>query len=346
MLIKNKKAKTLMLTLLLLFMSFNEVLAVYTNPNAEVEKITREYFADLPIMIEVAKCESEFRQFFDSGEVLYGGHKNNMIGLMQFSEFYHLKPAKKLGYDIKTLQGNLDYARYIYEREGLTPWNASKHCWGKTKAAKNYYKNLKDDKRNIKQKNKDDEQTNNKNDGVKNNKKIKLTNKNSRKNSDNKKVRNVVNIEKRIERDAAFKPITRRLIIGSNNPQVKILQKLLNRIGFTVSKNGGGSLGKETNFFGPKTRDAVRKFQCAYNIVCSGNEYTTGYGFVGKETRDTINSLMADNKKFDQQFNKNTPEMVVNNEHSKRLLEEKIKILLKQIEVLKRQLESKRNELR
>ncbi len=55
---------------------------------------------------------------------------------------------------------------------------------------------------------------------------------------------------------------------------------------------------------------------------------------------------MADNKKFDQQFNKNTPEMVVNNEHSKRLLEEKIKILLKQIEVLKRQLESKRNELR
>jgi len=94
-----------------------------------VEETVREYFADIPVMIDVARCESKFRQFTDSGNVLRGGVGGQMIGVYQFFDRYHLGPASALGFDIETLEGNLDYARYTYEQEGTTPWNSARDCW-------------------------------------------------------------------------------------------------------------------------------------------------------------------------------------------------------------------------
>jgi len=48
------------------------------------------------------------------------------------------------------------------------------------------------------------------------------------------------------------------------------------------------SAGNTTGFFGSLTRTAVQKYQCAKGIVCNGDEGTTGYGLVGKRTRDAI----------------------------------------------------------
>jgi peptidoglycan hydrolase-like protein with peptidoglycan-binding domain len=53
-----------------------------------------------------------------------------------------------------------------------------------------------------------------------------------------------------------------------------------------------------TQFFGNFTRDAVKKFQCAYGIICFGNEQSTGYGRVGPKTKAQLNKLITDNSSF------------------------------------------------
>ena len=95
----------------------------------------QEYFADMPILAEIANCESTFRQFDSKGKVIRGIADSNDVGVMQINERYHLAQSKKLGYNIYTLDGNMAYARYLYETEGTKPWNASKACW--QTAAKN-----------------------------------------------------------------------------------------------------------------------------------------------------------------------------------------------------------------
>ncbi len=95
----------------------------------EIEKTVREYFAVTPVMIEIARCESKFRQFTDAGNVFRGGYDNNMVGVFQFYESVHQQAADDLGYDIATLQGNLDYATYVYGVSGTTPWNSAYDCW-------------------------------------------------------------------------------------------------------------------------------------------------------------------------------------------------------------------------
>lgn len=100
-----------------------------THTQAEVEKTVREYFKDTPVMAEIARCESKFRQFTDSGNVLRGGSGGGMVGVFQFYESIHAGAAKKLGYDLSTLEGNLAYAKHVYTNEGTAPWNSAKYCW-------------------------------------------------------------------------------------------------------------------------------------------------------------------------------------------------------------------------
>ncbi len=114
----------------------NTASVITSSDRANFEKYVREHFADTPILAEIAKCESEFRQFDKKGNVIRGIVDNDDIGLMQINERYHLDTAKKLGYDIHTVEGNMAYAKYLYEKSGSKPWNASKPCWSKTLAMK------------------------------------------------------------------------------------------------------------------------------------------------------------------------------------------------------------------
>lgn len=95
------------------------------------EQYIRKYFKDIPIMIEIARCESTFRQLDDDGEVHRGNVVPQDVGVMQINEYYHLNQAVKKNYDIYTIEGNTAYARDLYERQGTQPWNSSKPCWGK-----------------------------------------------------------------------------------------------------------------------------------------------------------------------------------------------------------------------
>lgn len=78
---------------------------------------------------------------------------------------------------------------------------------------------------------------------------------------------------------SAYYYITKNLYFGLKDSEVQILQN------FLISK-GYLAPGNNTGFFGYKTRDAVRAFQCKNNIVCSG----IAYGLVGPKTRSAINA--------------------------------------------------------
>lgn len=96
-----------------------------------VKEYVYEYFLDIPIMAHVAKCESEFRHYGGDGNIIRGKVNRSDIGVMQINEYYHGKTAGKLEIDLYTLEGNLEYARWLYEKEGTVPWASSSPCWNK-----------------------------------------------------------------------------------------------------------------------------------------------------------------------------------------------------------------------
>lgn len=100
----------------------------------EIEQEVRNYFKDDPILVDIARCESDFRQFKPDGYLFRGQVNHGDIGVMQINEYYHLKKAESLGYDIKSVKGNLAYAKYLYNTQGVQPWISSEPCWNQAKA--------------------------------------------------------------------------------------------------------------------------------------------------------------------------------------------------------------------
>lgn len=117
---------------------------------------------------------------------------------------------------------------------------------------------------------------------------------------------------------------------GMNSEAVRLLQKTLNTHGYAIASSGPGTIGKETTYFGGKTRQAVQAFQCDRHIVCSGE---AGYGRVGTLTRKALNEVLEKNK--------NTATEI----HSKRSdptagdLKETLSLLQKEADKLQRRLE-------
>ena len=107
------------------------VAKVETELNKTTEDLVREEFSDIPIMVEIAKCESQFTQFNKDGSIHLGRINPADVGTFQINERYHLEESRKLNLDIHTVEGNLKYARHLYENEGVDPWSASSPCWGK-----------------------------------------------------------------------------------------------------------------------------------------------------------------------------------------------------------------------
>lgn len=120
----NKFTKTAVLFFIFVF-SFQTVdaqLTFITNDATEVEAKVRSYFADIPSMIDIAKCESGFRQLGSNGSILRGGLGGSMIGIFQINESVHINRAREKGIDIYSLDGNMAYARFLYEQSGVQPW--------------------------------------------------------------------------------------------------------------------------------------------------------------------------------------------------------------------------------
>ena len=97
--------------------------------NVDIERTVRETYADIPVLIEIARCESGFRHYGADGAVLRSGYGDSIIGVMQLHATYHSAAATARGLDLTDLDDHLAYARYLYEEEGTAPWSGSRSCW-------------------------------------------------------------------------------------------------------------------------------------------------------------------------------------------------------------------------
>ncbi|MCX6791075.1 MAG: DUF2341 domain-containing protein [Candidatus Gribaldobacteria bacterium] len=90
----------------------------------------------------------------------------------------------------------------------------------------------------------------------------------------------------------SFQAITQ---LGTTNLAVKYLQIILNQNPDTqLTQTGVGSPGKETNFFGPLTKQALIKFQEKYKEeILKPWGLTKGTGFLGKTTQAKLNQLLG-----------------------------------------------------
>ncbi len=79
---------------------------------------------------------------------------------------------------------------------------------------------------------------------------------------------------------------TQDLYLGIRNNEVKQLQEFLSKDASIYPEK------RVTSYFGELTKVAVQKFQCKYNIACSGDEKIIGFGRVGPKTRAKLNSLI------------------------------------------------------
>ncbi len=99
-----------------------------------------DIWAGYPILRRICACEStgsptsEPRQFNDDGSILWGKEKGKIVkrdvGACQINTKAHKKILKQMDLDvINSLEDNVEYAKILYDRNGVNDWRASISCW-------------------------------------------------------------------------------------------------------------------------------------------------------------------------------------------------------------------------
>lgn len=233
------------------------VIPANTDPHNtdSVTAAVASYFANVPLMAAIAHCESGDRQYDSNGLPLFNP-TDTVVGVFQES-VAHMPAALSMGWDITTLPGNLAYANYLYQQDGIDPWLDSYGCWGSTTAAQTQA----------------------------------VTSTVSTPTTISVMTATSSTLMTAVTTAAVTAPLAQPipgygvvLVLGMSSPLVQQVQQMLNAAGYTLASSGPGSPGQETSLFGDLTRAAVRSFQCAKGIACSGDESTNGYGAVDART--------------------------------------------------------------
>lgn len=86
--------------------------------NQGIEELVIRTFPDDHRMLPVAECESNLRQFNTDGSVLMGGGGGNYIGIFQIG-IQWVDLASSMEMDVYTIEGNVAFARWLYNSEIL-----------------------------------------------------------------------------------------------------------------------------------------------------------------------------------------------------------------------------------
>ncbi len=88
--------------------------------------VTVQATSTMPSMLKrICTAESGFKQFNKNGTVVRGMVNPSDIGICQINEPINNDLARKLGFDIYTEKGNLEFAQYLFNERGVQPWMAS-----------------------------------------------------------------------------------------------------------------------------------------------------------------------------------------------------------------------------
>ena len=100
-----------------------------------------QIFAGNHILERACSCESWGdpnmvpRQFNSDGSLLWGHDPvtgkpiERDLGACQINTEVWASKAIQLGVNLYTLDGNVQFAKYLYDQYGMKPWSASASCW-------------------------------------------------------------------------------------------------------------------------------------------------------------------------------------------------------------------------
>jgi len=99
----------------------------------QVEKeVVKEVRSVPPILKRIMECESGYKHYDKSGQVLTRGNKNLTVdtGIAQINTVWH-KTASGMKLDITKEEDNIQFAIWLFDNYGSEPWYSSKNCWSK-----------------------------------------------------------------------------------------------------------------------------------------------------------------------------------------------------------------------
>jgi len=103
---------------------------------------TSNPFVGYPLLERISACESTGnpngtpRQFLADGAVLWGNDPTTGkpikrdLGILQINTYVWGSLAVKMGDDLYTEAGNVNFGEWLFNTYGSSPWNASRGCWG------------------------------------------------------------------------------------------------------------------------------------------------------------------------------------------------------------------------
>ena len=77
-----------------------------------------------PSMLSVVKCESNYKHYLSSGEVLEGPTED--FGAMQLHAPTHQAKMEALDMDIMDIHDNIAYGKMLHDESGSEPWVCKK----------------------------------------------------------------------------------------------------------------------------------------------------------------------------------------------------------------------------
>lgn len=92
-----------------------------------IKNLAEQHGLNSTTLLAISYCESRFTT--ETGL----NKKDDKVwskdyGYFQLNDFYHRDEANSLGYDIEDPWENILYGIYLFKKEGLAPWKASKKC--------------------------------------------------------------------------------------------------------------------------------------------------------------------------------------------------------------------------